>query len=72
MMTRKDYTLIAQAFADAADDHNRVGRYAQAEGVHDAALVLSRRLQGDNHSFDRKRFLTACGFDPNAAAVQNA
>lgn len=66
-MTRKDYELIALALKHAAEDHNNAGRYAQAEGVADAAIVLSRRLEGASSSFDRKRFLIACGLEHAAA-----
>jgi hypothetical protein len=64
-MTRKDYELIARAFRDAAEDHERAGRYAEAIGVLDAATVLSRRLCATNPRFDRGRFLTACGLENN-------
>jgi hypothetical protein len=68
-MTRKDYRLIAQALRDAADDHNRAGRYEAYHGILDAALVLSKRLQYTNPRFHRQKFLIACGYNPSSQAV---
>lgn len=66
-MTRKDYELIALALKHAQEDHINAGRYAQADGAADAAVVLSRRLEGASRTFDRKRFLIACGLEHAAA-----
>lgn len=71
-MSEKDYKLIAAALRDAAVDQNICGRYEAREGVQDAAIVLSRRLQNINPRFDRARFLIACGLDPDCRAVQGA
>ena len=55
-MTRKDYQLIAEVFAN-------FGKMVELEETIGAeiARVLADALQGDNPRFDRERFLIACG-----------
>jgi hypothetical protein len=55
-MTRKDYQLIAEVFAN-------FGQMIELEETigADIARNLADALQGDNPRFDRARFLTACG-----------
>jgi hypothetical protein len=55
-MTRKDYQLIAEVFAN-------FGQIIELEETiaADIARNLADALQGDNPRFDRARFLTACG-----------
>jgi hypothetical protein len=51
-MTRKDYVLIAKAFA-TFNYLNQPTRYFIAHALADA-------LEGDNPRFDRERFLKSC------------
>jgi hypothetical protein len=55
-MTRKDYQLIAEVFAN-------FGQIIELEETiaADIARNLANALQADNPRFDRARFLTACG-----------
>jgi hypothetical protein len=55
-MTRKDYQLIAEVFAN-------FGQMIELEETigADIARNLADALQGDNPRFDRDRFLVACG-----------
>jgi len=55
-MTRKDYQLIAEVFAN-------FGQIIELEETiaADIARNLANALQADNPRFDRDRFLTACG-----------
>jgi hypothetical protein len=55
-MTRKDYQLIAEVFAD-------FGQIIELEETiaADLARNLANALQADNPRFDRHRFLVACG-----------
>ena len=55
-MTRKDYQLIADVFAN-------FGQMIELEETIGADLArnLADALQADNPRFDRDRFLTACG-----------
>lgn len=63
-MTRKDYTLIAEAFAAVlqhAEDHEYrpelKRHYRQA--LSDVLDTLAGRLKADNPRFDRERFMAA-------------
>lgn len=63
-MTRKDYVLIAEAFADAgtdADKHGDDDQRARFWGLHTAATYIADGLVQDNPRFDRARFMAACG-----------
>ena len=62
-MTRKDYVLIAEAIKAATEAMPK--DYLQRNGAYLAANEISHRLQQDNPRFERKRFLEACGLDPN-------
>ena len=55
-MTRKDYQLIAEVFAN-------FGQMIELEETIGADLArnLADALQGDNPRFDRARFLESCG-----------
>lgn len=55
-MTRKDYQLIAEVFAN----FGQIIELEETIGA-DLARNLADALQGDNPRFDRARFLTACG-----------
>jgi len=55
-MTRKDYQLIAEVFAN----FGKIIVLEETIGI-DIALNLADALQADNPRFDRARFLTACG-----------
>lgn len=69
-MTRKDYELLASAFATALariEREHEVGRYtddeasAAREGVFELRVELARQLADDNPRFDYSRFTKACG-----------
>lgn len=63
-MTKKDYELIAAAFAEARDEMaDHPGRIAGSAQV---ARRLASALRSTNPRFDRDRFLTACGLPENA------
>jgi len=55
-MTRKDYQLIAEVFAN-------FGQMIELEETIGAEIAreLANVLQNDNPRFDRARFLDACG-----------
>jgi hypothetical protein len=55
-MTRKDYQLIAQVFANVGE----IVELSETIGA-DLARNLADALQADNPRFDRARFLEACG-----------
>jgi hypothetical protein len=61
-MTRKDYVLIANAIRNTLVDpeFGITLPDREADGVHRAALELSRWLADDNPRFDRETFLRAC------------
>jgi hypothetical protein len=63
-MTRKDYILIADRINAAL--HNPSHFYASNapdydNGVKSVAVALANVLAADNPSFDRAKFLAACG-----------
>lgn len=55
-MTRKDYVIIAEVFANFAN----VCNLEETIGA-DIARNLADALQADNPRFDSARFLNACG-----------
>ena len=59
-MTRKDYELIAGAFAFAVDKYDGEDWTMQGAGAAIARL-LADELAEDNSRFDREKFLAACG-----------
>ena len=60
-MTRKDYIAIAAAIHRTGMAVN-IGKKKSAEhAVRLAAIDLAATLAQDNPSFDRARFLAACG-----------
>jgi hypothetical protein len=66
-MTRKDYILIAAAFAEAKRQIPNTGLMNQTYeniGLATAARVVAWSLAKDNQRFDRERFLNACGVQP--------
>lgn len=56
-MTRKDYVLLAQAFAAARADV--AGESAEAIGLHKALMQVCDALQQENGAFDRDKFVAA-------------
>jgi hypothetical protein len=63
-MTRKDYILLAAAFADALESYP-IGditerNYGAREALQFTARRLSYVLADENPRFDRAKFLTAC------------
>jgi hypothetical protein len=64
-MSRKDYELIASAFAE------RIHMAQTFSGTHasrmahlkEIADTIADKMASDNPRFNRPRFLTACGFD---------
>lgn len=58
MLSRKDYEMIAKAILQELQI-NGMARHTLAAIAERMAVYL----QADNPRFDRKRFLTACGFD---------
>jgi hypothetical protein len=78
-MTRKDYVLIADLLAqfsrDIANDEalnlTAAGRMilsGERVGLQTIAHRLAEKLQQDNPSFDRKRFIDACQLDAERVA----
>lgn len=59
-MTRKDYQLIAGAFAFAFDKYDGEDWTMQGAGAAIARL-LADELGEENPRFNREMFLTACG-----------
>jgi hypothetical protein len=64
-VTKKDYTAIAADIAIVRKNTER-GLTSAPEAVREVADSLAGLFKRDNALFDRHRFLTACGFDPNA------
>ena len=63
-MTRKDFELIAATIARVdIGENNEDARCAMAE-------EFSRILGATELRFDRKRFLRACGCNPNQTLMQ--
>lgn len=69
-MTRKDYELIADAFAAVVEMIQadiESGRFSEhdasiaAEGVYQVRVQVAGRLADDNPRFDYSRFTKACG-----------
>ena len=59
-MTKKDYELIAQVFADLESDFNNCGSDAVSLSI--VVEELARALGKDNPRFDEDKFVKACGF----------
>jgi hypothetical protein len=60
-MTRKDYELIARAMRITREDA-RADLHPQAVAMwEESCYALAASLANDNASFDRARFLAACG-----------
>lgn len=57
-MTRRDYILIAGAFARA---RAQAGDGAESDGVVHAARIMAEELATTNSGFKPERFLKACG-----------
>lgn len=68
-MTRKDYSLIADAFSDAlrstALEPVDPVLHSVHFGVACAAVKVAHVLAQNNERFNRDRFLTACGLTPD-------
>jgi hypothetical protein len=58
-MSRKDYELIAACLANAPQ-----GADPEADRA-SVALAFALEMELDNPRFDRERFLTACGIEPD-------
>lgn len=58
-MTRQDYVMIASAIRDSLPDE---GEAFARRMLRQAADFIADGCKADNPRFDRKRFLTACGF----------
>lgn len=63
-MTKKDYIAIAADIAIVRKNAER-GITTAPEAVKEVADSLAALFKRDNSLFDRGRFMTACGFDPN-------
>lgn len=61
-MTRKDYELIAHAFARELQFYGEVITPQEKSIVRGVAQRLADKLLQDNPRFDRVKFLRACGF----------
>lgn len=59
-MTRKDYELIAQVFADLESDFNNCGSDEVSLSV--VIEELARAFGKENPRFDFDKFVKACGF----------
>lgn len=65
-MTRKDYVKLAEAFKasfDATSQNEDVDRPAVELGIILCVNRVANVLKADNPTFDRVRFLTACGLN---------
>lgn len=64
-MTRKHFRAIADAVAEArrANDYDTTEPTAGIDAVDDVARNLADSLRQFNPSFDRARFLEACGVE---------
>jgi hypothetical protein len=58
-MTKKDYELVASAFATVAPAPDASALFAA--GWLRGVAAMADALQASNHRFDRARFLAACG-----------
>lgn len=62
-MTRKDFTLIADAIRNASEAAGDYADPAMARnGTYEAASYIAHALRRDNPRFERARFMEACGF----------
>lgn len=58
-MSRKDYKLLAQVIAEVFGDF---AKYSEARDLKPHLVrAMCRALKGDNHNFDRDKFIEACG-----------
>ena len=62
-MTRKDYILIARTLqeSNACAQQAAFSTYTPAAALRQYANAIATALASDNPSFDRERFLKACG-----------
>ena len=62
-MTKKHYTLIADAIAESVDAYAELDTAGDMVrmALRDVALSIADTLEADNPRFDRNRFLVACG-----------
>lgn len=60
-MTRKDYTMIAEALLMARPGGARSAVRMADQWRYDV-IAIANALQADNGRFDRERFYTAAGF----------
>ena len=59
-MTRKDYELIAEAFASQVSDIDMALPERERLALCKLADAIATKLQADSPRFDRSRFLLAC------------
>lgn len=66
MMSRQDYTVLADAIKKAYDPDHTIGTGLYREfyeaGVSLTAQRIANALALDNPRFDPQKFLTACGY----------
>lgn len=63
MASRKDYEAIAAAIKHAADNIKILDDYPSMMVMHlTITEYVARALNAENGSFDKGRFLTACGY----------
>lgn len=68
MMSKQDYVLTAQAFADTKPTEGGTMTYSDLCVARYELVMLAKdlatRLREQNPRFDRERFLAACGVQP--------
>lgn len=67
MMTRRDFEKFAAVFADHLGSMERIGldgteQYLVKDFLSGVAVDIADVCESSNDSFDRDRFLKACGF----------
>jgi len=62
-MTKKNYKSIAKAISWAV--FHRCDTEDEVEVVNRVAQEIALELEKDNHAFDRKTFMLACGLPEN-------
>lgn len=60
-MSRKDYRLIASVLRGQRDEAARLGVGPAVAVTDSISLLMARALGAENGTFDRTRFLEACG-----------
>lgn len=60
-MTKKDHAIIAKVFNDTHERYKSTVHHEARRAVETTARYMATVLAEDNSSFDRVKFLTACG-----------